>query len=347
VHPPLIPIKPEDSYVLIKLHEVQIVFEPGWLANPDFAVFTSAIKSTFEPGETFESLHKVETLIANHPCKLGLSINLTDWLPVRITDSINIRLDCTVVRDAPLKDIIKNFKEDDLQVPLALLSPEIEVAGKVSQIVGALMSYLRQEGRSKKNFPFNVDLNLQDLSEGFYAAVGSAHNQDWPDSVCIHSKHQLMDERTGKPVSNCSYVLIEVKSSPRRGIEIARTEPWWQLLDETKQEIIDACAAEALDGLDINRRRGYWNYWHKTLRQVRKISSKQRYFLVAELQEIIQTATKQVKEALEPPTTPQSFGGEQFLPEDWQQLLGVESMEALERSVDNYQSLLSISQDLD
>jgi hypothetical protein len=347
VHPPLIAIKPEDSYVLVKLHEVQIIFEPRWLARPDFAVFTSAVKSTFEPGVTFQNLHKVETLVAHHSCKLGLSINLTDWLPVRMTDSINIKLTCTVARDTPIKSLIQHFKESDLEAPVALLSPQIAVAIKVSQVVGTLMSYLQKEDKSNEILPFNVDLNLQDLSEGFYAAIGSSQNQAWPDLVCMNPKGQLIDEQTKEPISNCSYVLIEVKSLPRRGEEIARTEPWWQLLDETKQEIIDACAAEALGGLDISPRKAYWNYWKTTLKQVRKISRQQRYFLVAELHEIIQTATKQVKAALEPPTTPQSFGGEQLLPEDWQQLLRIESMEALERSVDNYQRLLSISQDLD
>src|SRR5258708_6003261 len=86
----------DDSYFLVRLHDAQAFFSASRFTKPKYLLISSSVENSFHPGSPpVQSLHQVSSLTRNVPCRLGLSFNLTDWLPARTTDWLRIKLDYT------------------------------------------------------------------------------------------------------------------------------------------------------------------------------------------------------------------------------------------------------------
>src|SRR5579885_3745435 len=110
--PPPFALDPDNSYFLVKLHDAQAFFDAGWLIKPGVITISSSVESSFQSkSPAVRSVYQVTTLQKNVPCRLGLSFNLTDWLPARTTDWLHVTLDYTVVQDTPIKDLLDRSEE--------------------------------------------------------------------------------------------------------------------------------------------------------------------------------------------------------------------------------------------
>jgi len=333
----------DNCYFIVKLHEAQAFFRTDWLAKPGFITLVSSVKSTFQPNLPIRSLHRIETLERNKPCRMGLGINLTSWLPARETDSLHIELKYLAVRSTPIKSLMAHLQQAKLGATVSMIRPDWELAVKVSEIVGYLLSYFQKEGIEHEFFPLAININVGNIETGYHASVGSATDEEWPQSLRMDGRGRLISGMSQTEILNCCYAVLKVGMIPRRGSEIAREEPWWELLQTAKDEIIGSC----IPGIPLSdrERRQLWQNWQKTLNQVRKLARKQQCFLLQEIDELIRTAFKEVKEHLEPTTVPESYGLEEF-PDELQDLLGVSTMQELEQSVRNYQDALAVSRQL-
>jgi len=335
---PLHDLELDNSYFLVKLHDAQAFFEAGWLVKPGFLAFSSSVESSFQPGLPTQSLHQITTLQKNEPCRLGLGVNLTDWLPARAADSLRVTLKYTVVQDTPFKELVDQMGRIGLAAKVSLVRPDWAVAVKVSEITGRLLSYLLREGSQHEIFPLAMDLNLSNLKTGYYDVIGAHGDAGWPTALRMDANGRLTDPN-GHLLLHHSYAVIEVLALPRRGEEIARGEPWWELLQRGKEQALDAYPVN-----DQERRKALED-WRTTLTQVRELARKERGYLLREIGDIIRAAQVEVEDRLVPATRVESFGLEE-LPGDWQDLLGVRTGLELRQSVRDYQNALTISQRL-
>lgn len=335
---PLRELELDNSYFLVRLHDAQAFFAAGWLVKPGFLAFTSSVESSFQPESPTQSLHQITALQKNTPCHLGLSANLTDWLPARAADSLKVVLKYSVVQDNPFKELVDQMGPIGLAAKLSLLRPDWAVALKVSEIVGRLLSYCLREGTQHDVFSLAMDLNLANLRTGHYAVVGSHGDEDWPVSLRVDANGRLTD-LSGNPLLRHSYAVVEVLALPRRGAEIAREEPWWELLQTGKERVLGAYPA------DEQERRKLLDEWLSSLTQVRTLARKARGYVLKEIDQIIHAAQVEVEEKLLPRTTAEALGTEE-LPNDWQGLLGVLTERELRRSVRDYQDALDVSRHL-
>ncbi len=334
---PLGDLKLDNSYFLVRLHDTQTFFEAGWLVKPGFLIFSSSVESSFQPGAPTQSLHQIATLQKNTPCHLGVSTNLTDWLPARAADSLKLTLKYAVVKDAPFKKLVDQMGETGLAAKVSLVRPDWAVAIKVSEVVGRLWSYFLDEGGQREIFSLAMDMNLVNLKTGYYVVIGSQTDEDWPTRFRINADGRLTD-RSGNRLQRFSYAVVEVLALPRRGDEIARGQPWWELLQTGKEQVLDAHLAS-------EERRKLLDEWRSTLAQVRALARKERGYLLEEIGDIIRAAQVEVEEKLLPQTTAEALGLDQ-LPSAWQDLLGVRTGRELRKSVRDYQDTLDMSQRL-
>jgi hypothetical protein len=317
-------LEPGNSYYLVRLHDAQAFFEAGWLVKPGFLIFSSSVESSFQPGLPTQSLHQMAALRRNTPCHLGISTNLTDWLPARAGDSLKVTLRYTVAQDTPFKQLVDEMGQMGLAARVSLVRPDWAVAVKVSEIVGRLLSCLLREGSQHEVFSLIVDLNLADLQTGYHTAIGSHGDEAWPPSLCMDATGRLTDEN-GNTLPRHSYAVVEVLALPRRGVEAARDEPWWELLQAGKEQILDARPT------DDQERRRLLDAWRSILAQVRALARKERGYLLGEINQIIHSAQVEVEERFLPRTTAESFSFDE-LPSDWQDLLGVRTGRELRQS---------------
>jgi hypothetical protein len=333
----------DHCYVQVKLHEVQAVFKSNWLTRPGVLTLSSSVTSTFQSGAKLESLYRIETLERNKPCRLGLGINLTDWLPARSPDAIGLEFTCTAIQGKPIEDLMTHLKKAGVDTLISQLGPNWKAAVKVSETAGKLISYLSGAGTAK-SLPLKFDLNLNALQLGYYAVVGSATDEPWPSALKMDAIGRLLTQ-TGSEVLNCSYVVIQVKQLDRRGVEAVQNEAWCALLLEAKQEILQTCQLRAIEAEEQQQ---WLASWEQTLKHVRRLLAQQQLTqqqncLPQEIDEIMQTACMEVLTALQPSTQPESFGTEE-LPTTWRELLHVRTLGELTQSVERYQRLLERSQ---
>ena len=337
---PRYPVELENSYFLVKLHEAQAFFEAGWLVKPGYLIFSSKVESTFQPDSPMQSLYKITTIQKNIPCKLGIGVNLTDWLPSRTGDSLHIEIQQTVIQDSPIKDLLERMDSLGLIAQLTTARPDLKAAIKVSQIAGKLLSYSLNEGGSQEIFRLAIDLPLVDLKAGYYAAVGSQKELSWPEGLRIRGEGQNASLTASEgDLDKFSYAVIQVLAFKRRGEEMAREEAWWELLQSGKEQALDACP------MDDAESRKVWESWRSTLAQSKRMAFKDRIFLKEEIAEIFKKAQVEVQRALMPNTTHEAYG-ESEIPEAWQEILGVSTEEELYSSVNDYQEALEMSKKL-
>ncbi|TFI50773.1 hypothetical protein BLD44_029815 [Mastigocladus laminosus UU774] len=333
----------DDSYFLIKLHDTQAFFQTGWLNKPAFLTLSSSVESSFKPNFHTQSLHKISTIQKNVPCRLGIGTNLTNWLPARAGDSLLINIKYTVLQDKPIRNLIAQMEQIDLVAKLSL-RPDWAVALKVSNVVGKLLSYLVQEGSQHEIFPLTMDLNVADLKTGYYVVIGSHNDELWisPKFMQIDHSGCLLDKSEGASLSCLSYAVIKVLGMPRLKQQMFSDEPWFELLQTVKENILDT----PYNVNDKEERRRLLAEWYFTLKQVRGIARKQQGFLQSEIQEIIAAAQMEVDKKLQPQTIAEASGLNEELPEDLQDILGVATEKELQGLARDYQTTLELSQQL-
>jgi hypothetical protein len=272
---------------------------------------------------------------------LGLSTNLTEWLPAGSGASLQINIKYTVLQGKPIQKFIDNMQQADLVAKLSL-RPDWAVAVKVTNIVGKLLSFLAQEGSQQDLFSLVMDFNVADLKIGYHVVYGSHSDEVWPSPhfLRIEENGRLMERSSEISLAHLSYAVIQVLGLKRLRQEEFRNEPWRQLLQAVKQDILDR------DFTDERERRQLRSEWFFALKQVKTIANKQPNLLLSEIQEIIATAHGEVDQKLRSQAIAESFGAEDELPYELQDILGIETEQDLQNLVRDYQDALEISQKL-
>ncbi|WP_373529365.1 hypothetical protein [Nostoc sp.] len=334
-------LKLDDSYFLVKLHNTQAFFQANWLNQLDFVTLSSSVKSSLEPHST-QSLHKISTIKKNIPCQLGIGTNLTDWLPARVSDSLQIDIKYTVLQDKPIRNFITQMEQADLVAKFSL-RPDWAVALKVSNVVGKLLSYLLQEGGKHEIFSLNISLNVADLKTGYYVVIGSHSDEDWPTPkyLEIDANGRLVDKSSGSLLSRLSYTVIQVLGIPQLQLrqQDFRDQSWWELLQTVKEDILDNGFTNEYE------RQKLLGEWSFALKQARSLARKRREFLWSEIQGVIAAAQMEVDKKLQPQTQAESYGADE-LPDELQAILGVETEQELQNLAVDYQRKVEVSQQL-
>ena len=328
----------EDTYYLLSLKEAQAYFDMSWLANSATLAVSTAVDSSFYPNHpAAQSLLQTDIIEKGTTCKLPISTNLTGWLPARATDRLGIKLQYIVVRDTPFQKLVAQMQKIKLAAVVSKVSLEWGIAAKVSEITGQVLSYLLKEGNAEVVFEMHTDFNLAELQTGYYAQFGSNEDRLWPRKVFIDGHRGFYDENLYLP--NLCYALFYLRAIPRRGQEVARSEAWWELLQAGKDQALSAAPSNKQE------RQKVMADWRAILVQARKLSRQQNACLLKEIDEMIREAHGEVESAILPTSKGEAFGDDE-LPEEWQELLSVETRTDLYSSVANYRSLKKISKDL-
>ncbi len=332
------PLELDNSYFLVNLCSAQAFFPAGPLAQADFLLLSSSVESTFIPGPPVQSLHKLTLLKKNIPSHLGISTNLTNWLPARGTDMVKFALNYTITRAAPMKSLVDKIEQLDLAAKVSVIRPDVAVAVKLTEIVGNLLSYFSQEGGQTEVFTLAMDLNVASLKSGYYAVIGSRTDEIWPSVLQIDINGRLIG-RGGRALTRHSYAVIQVLALKRRGSEALRDEIWGELLQLSKDQALGAAS-----GNEDERSKALQN-WRASLAQIRMLARKDRAFLQKEIDGIIADAQLEIEQALLPRTSPESAGLDLY-PEEWQAALGVRTPMELRHIVRDYKDALELSERL-
>jgi len=122
--PPPHPLERDNSYFLVRIHDAQVFFSATWPQRAGFVLVSAAVTSSAYPDQPVKSLYKVDLIARNTPVRLGLSPNLTDWLPAQADASLRIALTYSVVQAAPFKTLLDKMGDTHLAAKVSLIRPE-------------------------------------------------------------------------------------------------------------------------------------------------------------------------------------------------------------------------------
>jgi hypothetical protein len=335
-------IEPDNHYYQFRLHEARALFNSVLPIKTECLLLISEVTNTFYPDTTIRSLHSIKMVQRNKPCQMGVRINLTDWLPARAKDSCTVTIKYVGIQASPVKDLLAQLEQAGLIATISALDPKWQVALKVSNIVGKILSYLMKEGQSHELFSVTHQFSLSDLQTGYYAAIGSKQDKEAPSSFRLDSQQNLLDGFSRRSLVDWSYALLHIDAVTCMGEEVVRQESWWELLQTTKEEILNECTLS--DVLETEKRKELTNKWKDTLIQAGKLTRQDRGYLLKEVKGIIQSSSAEVLSKLQPPKTSQSFGSES-LSELWHNLLEVSTLTELQQFAEDYQHELDWSYD--
>ncbi|GET39956.1 hypothetical protein [Microseira wollei] len=335
---PLFNLERENSYFLVKLHDTQAFFQTNWLGKAGLLTLSSSVTSSLKQNSPTQSLHKISTIQKNTPCRLGIGTNLTDWLPASPANSLRIDIKYTVFQEQPIRNFITHMEQADLVAKLSL-RPDWAVALKVSNVVGKLLSYLVQEGSQHEIFSLTIDLNVADLKTGYYVAIGSHSDEVWtpPKFLQIDDNGRLIDKTAESSLSCLSYAVIQVLGIKRLQEQMFRDEPWWDLLQTVKDDILDS------DIPNAEQRQKLLGKWRFALEQVKRLTRNRSEYLLPEIREIIAAYQDEVDQKLLPQVTKESFGLDEELPADIQEILEVKTEGELRQLANNYRAAVKNS----
>lgn len=325
-----------DSYFAIALYNVQAYLTTPWLSQPAYLICSTEVSSTFLPNHTTQSLHKVETVRRNTPCQLGISVDLTDWMPVVPDKKISLSIKLSAVRDNPFGKLTTKIGELGLSSLLSLVTPQIGEGVKIAGIVGQILSTVIEEGKEEQLLTLTVDLSVADLRAGYWAALAPTTPDDLPTALRLRPNGTLDDPRAPFSERN-SYAVLNVRAQERRGSEAVRATAWWRTLQEGLRQV----RRLAPPATEKDRRKAN-GIWLDALEQAERLAEEDRSFLLSEIRQVFQVHTQTVQTLLHPATAPEATG-DTDLPEDLQRILGVRDTTALDEAVVAYQQALARS----
>jgi hypothetical protein len=337
------PLIKDDCYFLIRLHRAQVYHHSaakGLLTSfrpqPRFLTVGTTVQSSHGNNPAVRSLHRCEEFVPNAPYQPGWHGNLTDWLPAGNTDWIKVKVQYTITRTSPLAGIIKLIDQNGLLAKLSLLSTEWAVALKVAEIVTELASTWEKDHADVTVFNLDTQFNVSTLQSGYHITLGSEVDTPWPeaDSLSVTADGQLQD--TKGLLSSLNYAVFQALALPRRGMEAVRGQAWGQLL----QIVADRIQLRGPNN-DPERRKANAE-WRATLERVNDLAQADRSFLRSEIQQVIRQFHQQLEPILALPTRLQGTleAGDGGFPNEWQELLGVQSVQELQLRVDAYSRLI-------
>jgi hypothetical protein len=290
-------VAPNESYYLIKLVGGQAFVARSWplqelVAGPASLVVDSVAESTFLPDKPTRSLHAVKTVHLDEPLHLGVSVNLTDWLPARGNDVVKITLNYRVTHGAPIKAFVDKLQRSKLDAALSLVNPGLAVAAKVTEIVGQTLSALLPEGEQTEPLVMPMDLNVAQLQAGYYAVLASQTDEPWPDDLRVSANGTSLTTAAGAPLERLSYALILVLAAPSLGVEALRDRVWVNLLQ--------TCVAQAQSSKPetAKERNAALARWRSEVMLVNLVAQDDHTVLRSEIDAVIATAQVKVEDHL-------------------------------------------------
>lgn len=330
------PLVADDSYFAVALHNAQTYLTMPWLSQVAYLVCSTEVSSTFLPNHTTRSIHKVETVRKNTPCPLGLSVDLTDWLPAIPDKKVSVTIKLVAVRDNPFGRLTARIGELGLASTLSLVAPQVGEGVKIAGIAGQILSTVLEEGKEDNLLSLTVDLPIHDLSAGYWAALAPEPPGDIPTALRLRPGGRLDDPKAALS-ERTSYAVLKVRTRERRGSEAARTTLWWHTLQDGLREVRRLVTT----GGDRERRKA-GAFWLDTLERAERLAQDDRGFLLSEIRQIFQLHGQEAQAMLHPTTILESTEDTIF-PDDLQRLLGVPDEAALDQAVAAYQQALARS----
>lgn len=292
-------VRPGETYFVVKIHGAQAAFHGSIWERVRQLLVTSqvALNHPALGPEPLRAIQRSREVRRNRAEQLGLSLNLINLVPATM-DHVSISLEFVLDKENRLA-VLGSLINDDAFLSIVSLAPG---AATVARTIGGLsqkilQAFLQSEER-QPILQFGGDFNIAtgEFKDGYYVILGTRdeHNPlPRPMSSLAVKDGELMAD--GKPVTQWSYVILDVRCTEARTRDLNEGAAWDAKLREA-EAIAQEMASDPF--ADEKKRRQTWDKCTNLIREGQVFLRSDPNYLYREAQDIITVAYTQGRQRI-------------------------------------------------
>jgi hypothetical protein len=283
-------IHPGKSYFYVQVKNAQAAFTGPFWEDVHRLIVTSQVNLNHPTlgNEPIAAIQRAISVKKDRAEQLGMSPNLIKLVPAAMSH-VSISIDFVLDKHNHLASLVGLINDDAFAAAISLAPGAAAVAKTVGALSQKLLqSFLKPEERDPI-LEFSGDFNVADgLPDGFYVIFGTRDDRNPLPSPMpnleIRNDGLLAN---GQPVTQLSYVVLEVRGLPARTRELSDGAAWESKLRQAESV---AMGVKNNPMVDDKERAQSWQECMKLLKDTQLLLSADNNYLYDEATNIIKAA---------------------------------------------------------
>ena len=302
------PIRVNQDYFLVQIHAAQVAFCGSVWEHVKQLIVASQVNLNV-PGmgsQTLQALQRSRDVQRNRAEQLGLRPNLVDLVPA-VMASVSISIDFILDKESRLAMLGGLINDDSLIAAVSLVPGTAEVARTVAKLADKIIHTFLPATERQPILQFSGDFDLagSQLLEGYYVILGTRDPESpIPSPLPTITVERGMVMLDNLPVTNLSYVVLDIRQTPARTRALSEGAVWELKLREAEDE---AKNVDVDFGMTDVERKATWDKVRALLKEAQTLLRADPSYLRSEAQMIIATAWDACQRSFSQPTSSRSI----------------------------------------
>jgi len=279
--------------------------------------------------------------------QLGLSTNLVELVPA-VMSHVSLSIEFILDKESRLAPLTSLINDNNFLAAVSLAPGAAIVAKTVSGLAQKVVETFLAPEQREPILQFSGDFNIasNQMREGYYAILGSRdENKPLPSAMPQFTVENGTLEAAGSPVTDFSYVILDVQHTEARTRDLNDGAPWESKLREAEDEAKRASEASTSEASTEDRDQA-WKNCVKLIHEAQVLLRADINFLRWEAEAIVNATFKTCKELISPSPTRGKSSAAELLGTDspsYRAVLGISADEDLGASFDRYANSVASS----
>jgi hypothetical protein len=233
-------VRPGQDYFFIQIRGAQVAFAGSiWERVRRLIVVSQVSLNHAVLGqEGVRAIQRSREVNWGRAEQLGLSTNLIDLVPAVMTH-VSVSFEFVIDKENRLASLTSLINDDSFLAAVSL-APGVATAAKtVSGLAQKLVQTFIPAEERQPILQFSGDFNLatSDLRSGYYVILGTRDERNpLPNPLPELTVKDGVPLAGGAPITQLSYVVLEVQSTPARTRDLSNGAAWEAKLQEAEDE---------------------------------------------------------------------------------------------------------------
>jgi len=288
-----------EVYFQVKIHAAQAALFSSFLESPKQLVVTSEVRMNCPPfgDEPLKSIRQIRSLKRGTAQQLGLATTLIALTPGTM-DRVSIAIEYLLDQQNRIEAMAELVNDDAFLSVISLAPGTAAVTKSIGMLSKKIVDTFLDDTDRQPVLRFVGDFGLRngELSDSYYVILGSRYDKyplprplPTPAQLRIDGSDLLFENQ---PVTQWSYVILDVDTVEYRTRQQGRYEPWHKKLDQAE---VEANRIQNDPFAKDKDRRDTWKKCQALIQEADTLLRTDPLYLPSEVESIIQQAYQTIQ----------------------------------------------------